>query len=181
MSQEIIVFEGVPGAGKTTLARRLEADFKEQTLFLPELNHPDYLPPADIQPWYIDREKVRTRIIQQSHMPRVVIDRGYMSIVSFMAANGDRNDLSNELARELYVPSLVFYFDIDVEESLRRRFTKEEDREKYSLWYDRDFLGRYRHESSSLVERYSSVVVKITADQPVDVVYALVKKSLNLF
>lgn len=179
--RHIVIFEGMPGSGKTTLAKRLENHFKGKALVFPELSHPLTLPQEDVQRWYMRREEERGALISGNiASPLVIIDRGYVSVFSYMQSVGEEFYFDPmEMVQSLYTPSLVFYFDLSPEESIARRRDKKEDRQRYRIWYKEDFLERYREYSKKFVNLYGSRIILMDGSQPLGSAYLKVRSDIE--
>jgi thymidylate kinase len=151
----VVLIEGMPGAGKTTVARSLSRRWK--LTVLPEVDHvPDARGPSAAGvgtfEWYLKAEAERqSRLVKLLREGQnVVQDRSVLSTVAFQCAL--RHDAFPHVIASLaqvlrssgpfVMPDAAVFLLVDIETSLTRRmmFRKATC---YSTWFDREFLGRY--------------------------------------
>ncbi len=133
-----IVLEGIDGAGKTTIARRLVEYFKEKgftaiytyepydTLYVRALKQ-EY---AAFRDAYLDGlTYAADRLVHYRSVIRPVLDKGgvvvcdryYYSSVAYQAAQGAPPEWVLEINRYAPNPDLAIYLDVDPETGLSRR------------------------------------------------------------
>lgn len=135
----LISFEGIDGAGKTTLVEMLREELEKQGNDVVKLREPTrgkygskiyelakqgtLTPENELELFILDRkEDVEQNILPALGSGKVVImDRYYHSNMAYQAARGlDMNMIKDVNERFSPVPDLIIVMDIDPEVSLRR-------------------------------------------------------------
>lgn len=151
---KLIVLEGMPGAGKTTLANYLSKQENIQPCYALEQFVIDETLSEDIETsiQYIDAEFGRIREAQALTLENqlVILDRSLLATLAFRYAKSQLENRRGEyikLLNYLYAkaryqdlkPDLLIIMDVSIEQSLNRR--KEFSRNPlYRTWFDREFL-----------------------------------------
>jgi dTMP kinase len=196
---KLIVFEGIDGAGKTTVSRKIveilsSKGFKtfytrepSDSPFAQLLNDLktkiDTGPIIDALAMSLDRafhmmNEVEPRLAE-GYM--VVMDRYYHSTIAYQGAMGADIKWIRDINRVFRRPDIAFYLDVSVETAMRRI------RDKKSRWpfYEfKDFLSKVRDIYLKLVEENELIYVDAERDLN-DVINQVIKilrekTSLNI-
>jgi thymidylate kinase len=154
----LIVFEGTPGAGKTSvvqwLARKTFADI------IPELDH--HAEPSGERghgsfAWYLRQERSRQPLVRPmlEAGKAVLQDRWYFSTLAFAFARASLAAREAQYYRQRvaaqrvmdsspFQPALVVRMTVDHDVSVKRRCEFMTDA-RYGVWFDRRFLRAYEH------------------------------------
>ncbi|MFE2426979.1 AAA family ATPase [Streptomyces sp. NPDC059373] len=156
----MIVLDGMPGTGKTTLLKRLRTALPHHLVVFPEAQPPKDSS-SDAETARLLLGKARGRIDAARHLartrPEVIVtsDRGHIGVLAYryaLAATGraPHSDFEHALSlcRDLDlihprpdVTTLVLLTDPDT--SITRRAAYAHD-ERYRQWFDHGFLTAYR-------------------------------------
>jgi len=195
----VIVLEGLPCSGKTTIARYLAKSFKAR--LIAELPSRHFSKGKKRKKFYLnDLRKSRN-----AQMGRIIIlDRYFLSTIAFEEAfrivflnkkiknfNISLYDFQDFDAKNLYhqflqkrvlvLPSFVFYIKISPKESLKRRLTRE--KKAYSNldpWLNLRFLESFQNYClKNICSLYKIKPVIINGALPQETIFAIIKKSLN--
>lgn len=156
----LVVFEGIPGAGKTTVSKLLAS--RNNLLLLPELDHVtalntrgEVLKDDVVEGWYVETELDRQLVIRERLEAGKYIfqDRSILSTIAFAYARAMiDNDylrfkrftehLTKAAGNKLLLPDAVVILLVDQRTSLerRRRFSRQR---QFALWFDTEFLSHY--------------------------------------
>jgi thymidylate kinase len=152
----LVVFEGTPGAGKTSLVRWLAS--KTCVPVVPELDHhaeqSSHRRGANFA-WYLRKERDRQPLLEKLlSVGNVVLqDRWYFSTLAFAFARAQlaardslyrrqRAVVKRIIERCPFHPQLVVRMVVDQSVGMRRRDAFKADA-RYSMWYDPQFLAAY--------------------------------------
>lgn len=151
----LILFEGMPGAGKTSVARALATS--RGARLLEELDHVAAGPWSGGGEWYLEAEAERQEAIrgELARGREVFQDRGILSTIAFARALESRNDAKSEASvgeerllwgevQSFVRPDCVVVFDVDCDVSITRRAAARDDA-RYGIWYERSFLLAYQN------------------------------------
>ena len=134
----LIVFEGIPGAGKTSVLEGFIS--RIDVLLVPELNHLDLAidssitsEESDVDDWYLQSELDRQSYVKGKIADRQVViqDRNLLSLLSYFYSRsmvrGEPYQFLSYIDRLLEVakqrllrPDLVIFFHVNWQVSLRR-------------------------------------------------------------
>ena len=158
----LVVFEGMPGAGKTSVLSSLST-FEKDIFISQELDHVQQsIDPTtligrnDKVKWYIDSELARQLSIRSIlKLGGVAIqDRSVLSLLSYSYARSSTNSEVYriiELIERLIIdakigiiqPDLLLIFSVSQSAGRSRRALHENDN-RYSEWFDPSFLSKYQ-------------------------------------
>jgi thymidylate kinase len=150
MTGTIVVFEGLPGCGKSTIAREVEKRL-DNVMVMPEVSEMaaskgfEVADRASIgtETWFLTQYYTRgteaARLKEEGKI--VIMDRNYASSLAFGFANFVASDnpslfmhfpsyIVNKAVGTLVKPDAYIFFSIPVSESVRRQDSREEMREE---------------------------------------------------
>lgn len=170
MSGKFVVFEGIDGSGKTTVAKRLALDLggwftAEPTdgrlgtmLRSGELGA---IPPAAEALLFAADRAIHTAQISErlGSGQNVICDRYFGSTVAYQSAAADRADwewLCTMQKRAVIAPDAVVLLDIDPEISMERVGSRGEERSRFEKL---DYQRRVRAAYLRLAEEYGYIVI----------------------
>lgn len=156
----LVIFEGIPGAGKTTVLKHLSS--RSDLLLLPELDHTTVLNQQGevlkdnlVEGWYISSELDRQLIIRENLQAGKYIfqDRCIVSTIAFAYARAmiDNDYLSfkrfserltKAVVDKLLLPDALILLFVNWRISLERRRQFSHQRQ-YALWFNTEFLSHY--------------------------------------
>lgn len=139
----IIVLEGLPGSGKTTLSKRL-SNFYDGT-HVPEIVRPKTR--LCNNEFYFHNDILKYQIANKNNHILSFMDRNFLSTLAFNYSDDRISKTSNyksvvnwlKLQKEqviLYEPDIYLYLDLSVEQSLDRQNKDNQD----TMWTNRNFL-----------------------------------------
>lgn len=110
----VIVLEGLPGGGKTTLAKKLALEFKGE--YIPEIISNDKFKPNQDE-YYIESELIKAKKAFSAGKHFNFFDRNYMSMLAYnycKKANGKENiyELLTDRFKDMPEPDLYIYLRI---------------------------------------------------------------------
>ncbi|MCI4457884.1 MAG: dTMP kinase [Desulfurococcaceae archaeon] len=196
---KLIVFEGIDGAGKTTVSRKIVEILSSKgfkTFYTREPSDSPFAQLLNDLKTKIDTgpiiDALAMSLDRAFHMmnevePRlaegyvVVMDRYYHSTIAYQGAMGADIKWIRDINRVFRRPDIAFYLDVSVETAMRRI------RDKKSRWpfYEfKDFLSKVRDIYLKLVEENELIYVDAERDLN-DVINQVIKilrekTSLNL-
>jgi dTMP kinase len=190
----LIVFEGIDGAGKTTLSKMVYETLKftfPKILWTREPFNDSFkevLVSKDLDPWtetflfLADRREHVVKYIKPKMEEgfTIICDRFYFSTLAYQGYGRNLN-LSmlkklNEIATDGLKPTLTFLLDIPVDVALNRLY---KSRKKLSIIFEKkDFLEKVRRGFLKLAGRQHSVVV-LNGTEPMEVLKEKVLKILE--
>jgi thymidylate kinase len=148
-----IVFEGDPGAGKTSVLRALRGS--QQGLVLSEIDHvADGLAEAgrpEITRWYLGAESARQPSVRKALQAggSIVQDRSVLSTFAFAYAkdSGDSGELSSCVAQAarlgpFILPDVLMILTVEPRVGRARR-AYASHRAEYGDWFEPTFLDRF--------------------------------------
>lgn len=153
MSSRLIVLEGMPGAGKTTLANHIDpltCCVVEQLVLK---DAADEQLETSIQ--YIDAELARTqKAIFTSNVQTILLDRNVIGTLAFRYAKSAMQNKESEyikllnyykmVSKQAIKPDLLIIMDVSIEQSLARRLDHSQN-PIFKTWFDRNFLIMLRN------------------------------------
>lgn len=176
-----IVFEGLPGSGKSTITERMAREHGYICIDEMLVPIPDQ---ADELVYVLHDIAKHAKRAGYSH---TVMDRSYLSTLAYNYAN-DRISNAHNFKRireriniaiadgSLPKADILFYLDVPVETSLARQ-----KHDNSSFWFSAEMLRRIRDFNLMyLKNEYGGKVVWIDGTMPDDEVYALVCRELGL-
>lgn len=156
-SPEVVYFEGLPKAGKTSITRKISSEYPSLVL-VPEYVHPALEDPAnwDKQFIFTENDEMKYQIARNSGK-QCLVDRGHLSTLLYTHAyNLIRGDKDLRYVDDWYMgtiikkgllPDYYVYMDIPPEVSLARRTLPLDDDNMWdhieALKFARDNYPRY--------------------------------------
>lgn len=115
MNSVLIAFEGLPGGGKTTLAKRLAKEINGE--YIPEIIETDKFTPNQDE-YYIESEFQKIDIAKRSSKKFRLLDRNYISMLAYNYGKKENKleniyDFLREKFKEMLEPDLYVYLKID--------------------------------------------------------------------
>ena len=179
-TSKLIVFEGMPGAGKTTLVNRLtERNNLPGCFAIEQLTlRQDLVENLETSIEYIDAELERIKRAQQEAPRRstLLFDRSALTTLAFRYAKstmaGENNEyqellkyLTAKIADLDIRPNLLILFDVSIEESMNRRRDFSEN-PLNKTWFNKEFLsvlqGFYRNLIPEICIAHNNVCIDTT-------------------
>ena len=129
-NRSLIVFEGLPGSGKTSVLKAVESQLFGRIAIIPELLTPiDPLTGNDFYAVLANDENKYSRFL--SGTTHAVMDRGYPSTLNWdyvLLQEGEPNHYDEkmcwylrEIGKKLIFPTAYFYFNVPIETSMARK------------------------------------------------------------
>lgn len=129
-NRSLIVFEGLPGSGKTSVLKAVGSQLAGSVVIIPELLTPiDPLTEDDFHAFLANDENKYSRFL--SGTTHAVMDRGYPSTLNWdyvLLQEGKLNHYDEkirwyfkEISKKLIFPTAYFYFSIAIETSMARK------------------------------------------------------------
>lgn len=129
-NRSLIVFEGLPGSGKTSTLEAVESQLAGSIAIIPELLTPiDPLTEDDFHTVLVNDENKYLRFL--SGTTHAVMDRGYPSTLNwdYVLLQEKRHNhyeekirwYLSEIGKKLIFPSAYFYFSVAIETSMARK------------------------------------------------------------
>ena len=202
MKGKFITFEGIDGSGKSTQLRSLEKSLRARGVALVTTREPGgtalgrqlraafletretVAPMAELLSFAADRAQHVEHLIKPSIAAgKIVISDRYADAT--YAYQGARNGIARrqvnqviELATGGLKPDLTIFFDIPVEEAIRRMQRRPESHAKKNRMDEEtaDFYGRVRKAYLGIAEREPKRFLVIDADRPVKEIQVDVEK-----
>ena len=195
----LITFCGLDGCGKTTTINRLIADLeKEHEVFLTKqptnavrnteifrtyMDSPDH-DAFDYRSLSLlaasDRLQHVNKVIEpEMRKGKIVLsDRYFYSCLSNLRARGFKGDKwIYEIAQSVIKPDIAFFFDVPVEEAVRRVRSREEEKDRY---IDMDLQYKLRKEYLDICAKNGGILISTmrTKDECYEIVKNAVKEML---
>lgn len=144
MQQQLIVLRGNSGSGKTTIAKRLQKELGPTTMLVSQ----------DV----VRREILGVKDFPGNHAVQLLYEIvmfgksiGYSVILEGILSSLIYREMLEQLIKDFAEKTLVYYFDIPFEETIKRHSTKannndfnEEDMKKW--WQEKDYLKTLNEE-----------------------------------
>lgn len=164
----IIAFEGLPGAGKTTVLDGLiRSDSLDNCIVLPEL----YLGKQDSflgSKNYLDFEINKSKKVSdlKKKYNNILLDRTFLSTLAYYYAISKIHDRPDEYLDSfkyfeyldnkynLFRPTHLFYLDVSIPISLKRR-KKFSEIEEFQNWFNLDFLKFFSEFYSQNINKFN--------------------------
>lgn len=141
MTQKLIIIRGNSGSGKSTIAKRLQAEMGQGTMLIPQ----------DI----IRREILKTPDVPNNDVVELIYElamygqtKGHNVIIEGILSKNKYGEMLGKLIDGFNGNAKIFYLDISFEETLRRHATKPAlkakefgEKEMRQWWKDKDYLG----------------------------------------
>ena len=197
-----IVFEGIDGSGKTTQIKKVEEFLINKDLSVTRLYEPthgeygkklrDLFSKGHVIPIEEEIElsvKDRTIDVEQNILPAlkegkiVLLDRYYWSNVAYQGIVDENYSMEYilEKSRNFPTPDILFYFDIEVEDSIQRISSKRKPNEYESF----NELTKSKHKYNELIENipnsFSGAFITINAGKPEDEVFFQLTENIMEF
>lgn len=192
----LITFCGLDGCGKTTMMNRLIEDLKkEHTIFVTK-QPTNAVRNSEIFRTYMDcpnhdafdyrslsllaasdrLQHVNKVIEPEMKKGNIVLsDRYFYSCLSNLRARGfDSDEWIYEIAESVIKPDIAFFFDVPVEEAVRRVRRRPEEKERY---IDMDLQYKLREEYINICSINSGIMISTTNSE--DECYAIVKNAVK--
>jgi len=196
---KLIVFEGIDGAGKTTVSRKIVEILSSKgfkTFYTREPSDSPFAQLLNDLKTKIDTgpiiDALAMSLDRAFHMmnevePRlaegyvVVMDRYYHSTIAYQGAMGADIKWIRDINRVFRRPDIAFYLDVSVETAMRRIRDK---KSKWPFYEFKDFLSKVRDIYLKLVEENELIYVDAERDLN-DVINQVIKilrekTSLNI-
>jgi thymidylate kinase len=185
----LIILEGLPGTGKTTLARKLAKRFRG--ILIPQIilsSHNIYqkFPPMEKEKFFIrnDLEKYKKASQGLKKKKWVIMDRGIFSTLAYNYAFTCLEGINTyKMVRDWYeknkkifiLPQIIIFLEIPLITSLKRknRLTLKMERKKL-LWVNHYFLKEMKafyHKFLKRIKDKNIRILKINAKKPLKKVF----------
>ena len=192
----LITFCGLDGCGKTTMMNRLIEDLKkEHTIFVTK-QPTNAVRNSEIFRTYMDcpnhdafdyrslsllaasdrLQHVNKVIEPEMKKGNIVLsDRYFYSCLSNLRARGfDSDEWIYEIAESVIKPDIAFFFDVPVEEAVRRVRRRPEEKDRY---IDMGLQYKLREEYINICNINSGIMISTTNSE--DECYAIVKNAVK--
>lgn len=160
--QKLIILRGNSGSGKSTTATKLRHEMGYETMLIPQ----------DV----VRREVLRTRDGLENPSIQLIYDLamygnkiGYNVIVEGILASKWYGEMLRNLINDFNGQPHIYYFDIPIEETLRRHSLKPNsqefgEKEMRSWWMDEDHLNVPNEKNITVDMSQKDIVSMIVAD-----------------
>lgn len=181
MKNIFIAFEGLPGTGKTTLAKKMTERFNGE--YLDEIvNNDKYRPDQD--EYYIESELIKLRRLSVSNKKMVFMDRCFLSMSAYnygrkMIGLSDIQDKIERCILGTRNPDLIVYLrlnDLSLCNARKKRRVNEKD-----VWTRIDSLKYIKDFYERVLNGKENVITIDTDNQRMDEVEALLIKELQKY
>lgn len=184
MNKKLIIFEGLPGGGKTTLAKKmaetLGGEYVEEII-----QHKKFSPNQD--EYYAESELIKMRKFSQSDRRLVFLDRSFYSMMAYnygkkmIGANHATRDLNNYLVSiaDIIESGLFVYLRIDDINLCNKRKGRKVD--KNNVWTRGDALAHIRDFYDELFKKKRNKIIINTDNRTLDEVYELLVNKLKKY
>ncbi|MBR3686750.1 MAG: dTMP kinase [Clostridia bacterium] len=192
----LITFCGLDGCGKTTMMERLIADLENEhdvfvtkqptnavrnsEIFRTYMDCPDH-DAFDYRSLSLlaasDRLQHVNKVIEPAMQSGKIVlsDRYFYSCLSNLRARGFQDDeWIYEIAESVIKPDIAFFFDVPVQEAVRRVRRRPEEKDRY---IDMDLQYKLRKEYVDICTANNGIL--ISTIQPENECYSLVKKAVK--
>lgn len=192
----LITFCGLDGCGKTTMIRRLVADFKKESDVFLTKQPTTAVRESEIFRTYMDcpnhdafdyrslsllaasdRLQHVNKVIEPAMQTgkTVLSDRYFYSCLANLRARGFTQDRwIYEIAESVVKPDVAFFFDVPVEVAVARVRKRPNEKERY---IDMDLQYKLRNEYIEICKANGGIL--ISTEQSEDECYALVKQAVE--
>lgn len=165
MVSRLVIIRGNSGSGKTTVAKRLQH----------ELGYGTMLVSQDV----LRREILRVKDGPDNPSIQLIYDTvmygnkiGYDVILEGIFANKHYGKMIQELFSDFKGTIFAYYFDVSLEETLRRHNTKPVannygEAELRQWWNDKDYLGIMQEKLFDHTKSEDQILQKILEDVPI--------------
>lgn len=196
----LIVLEGLPCSGKTTIARRLAKDLS--AVLISESSPGTQVKNLERINFYLND----LRKGQNSHNGSVfIVDRYFLSTIAFeevLKSLIERKLLGSHIStlydlkrccgrrfygllighRILAKPDLVFHLKISADVSIKRQRKVEKNVFKYNIWRNKKFLSEFQNFCLRNSKKYYKAdPIIIDANLPLNEIYIIILKRLKRF
>lgn len=192
----LITFCGLDGCGKTTMIRRLVADFKKESDVFMTKQPTTAVRESEIFRTYMDcpnhdafdyrslsllaasdRLQHVNKVIEPAMQTgkAVLSDRYFYSCLANLRARGFTQDRwIYEIAESVVKPDVAFFFDVPVEVAVARVRKRPDEKERY---IDMDLQYKLRNEYIEICKANGGIL--ISTEQSEDECYELVKQAVE--
>lgn len=187
--KKLIVFEGIPGGGKTSIFMEIQKLMPHLFTFIPEIVEPyDPITEQSIAA-VLTNDHSKYALAKQSLLP-VVMDRSYVSSInwdSVLQKQGKSNRLNEKLDKftqmndrnEIYPADYYFFFEVSPSTSLRRKQLPVGENLAWSTEESLAIALNHYYEYFQNQEKHSKLIV-IDAEEAFNVVISTVFNYLKL-
>ena len=192
----LITFCGLDGCGKTTMMKRLCADLeKEHEIFVTK-QPTNTVRNSEIFRTYMDcpnhdafdyrslsllaasdrLQHVNKVIEPEMKAGKIVLsDRYFYSCLTNLRARGfEQDEWIYEIAESIIKPDIAFFFDVPVDEAVKRVRRRQDEKDRY---IDMDLQHKLRREYVDICNANNGVLIPTTL--PEDECYGIVKKTVK--
>lgn len=192
----LITFCGLDGCGKTTMLKRLIADLENEHEIFVTKQPTNTVRNSEIFRTYMDcpnhdafdyrslsllaasdrLQHVNKVIEPEMKAGKIVLsDRYFYSCLSNLRARGfEQDEWIYEIAESIIKPDIAFFFDVPVDEAVKRVRRRQDEKDRY---IDMDLQHKLRREYVDICNANNGVLISTTL--PVDECYGIVKKTVK--
>ena len=192
----LITFCGLDGCGKTTILQRLIADLENEHEIFVTKQPTNTVRNSEIFRTYMDcpnhdafdyrslsllaasdRVQHVNKVIEpEMKAGKIVLsDRYFYSCLSNLRARGFEQDKwIYEIAESIIKPDIAFFFDVPVDEAVKRVRRRQDEKDRY---IDMDLQHKLRREYVDICNANTGVLIPTTL--PEDECYGIVKKTVK--
>lgn len=193
---KVIVFEGMPGAGKTRTIKILKKTLGKQSIVIPQVILPSSCKDDDLttSKKYLDAEIKKIEKIKklENRYEYILIDRTFLTTLAYAYAHSRQNNNTNlfrkvlryfrtvDARKHFLRPNYFFLFFVDIDESIYRR-KKYAKIKKFRQWFSPTFLNQMNFfyiKYASSFDMSKPIVIDTTFAKPKEVFVEVYKHLL---